>query len=304
MTPVVLCPANFSEGRDPKVIASIEAAIIDDPSVLILRTESDPDHNRSVITFAGTPDGVLNAAFRACEVAVGQIDLRHHTGVHPRIGAADVIPFVPVSSVTLSDCILLARELGRLISERLAVPVYLYAEAARNPAYRELAFVRRGGFEVLSTATCIDRIPDFGPAGVHHSAGATAVGARSFLIAFNVLLNTSDMVVGRRIARKIRERDGGLAGVKALALYLQSRQCVQISMNLTDYNLTGIAEVYTAIRGLAEEDGVAIGQGELIGLAPLDAVLKALIHGVPFQEMSAARILEYCLWKGYHPLGR
>ena len=301
MLPTVLCPANFSEGRDTSVIACISAAIGSDPGVRILRTESDPDHNRCVITFAGASDAVLNGAFRACEAAVERIDMRKHTGVHPRIGAADVIPFVPISGVTMPECIALADTLGKRISEHLSVPVYLYAEAARRPAYRELAFLRRGGFESLSPVTSPYRTPDFGFSCGHPSAGATAVGARSFLIAFNVLLNTSDMAVGRRIARTIRERDGGYAGVKALALYLESRQCVQISMNLTAPEITGISEVYLAICRLAEDNGVSTGQGELIGLAPLDEILRALAVRVPFQEMSAGRILEYCLWNQFHP---
>lgn len=303
MSAIVLCSANFSEGRDPNVIAFLEMAISEEPNVRLLRTECDPDHNRSVITFAGTPNAVVNAAFLACEAAVRQIDLRKHTGVHPRIGAADVIPFVPVTDVTMSDCIVLANTLGKLISERLSVPVFLYAEAARKPGYRELAFLRRGGFEALRAAKPGVLIPDFGHSGVHRSAGATAVGARSILIAFNVPLNTSDLTVGKRIARLIRERDGGFGGVKALAFYLESRQCVQISMNLTDPDKTGIPEVYNAIRSLAAEDGVSIGQGELIGLAPLDAILKALTHGVPFQDMGTGRILEYCLWNAFHRSG-
>jgi glutamate formiminotransferase len=273
---IVECVPNFSEGRDSGVIDAIVEAIAAAGAAVLHRT-SDPDHNRSVVTFAGAPERVADAAFRAVAQAAARIDLRRHAGVHPRIGATDVVPFVPVSGIGLEDCAALAAEVGRRIWEELGVPVYLYEAAARRPDRRNLADIRRGGFEGLREAVRTDpaRLPDFGGPELHPSAGATVVGARKFLVAFNVNLATADVEAARRIARKERASSGGLPCVKAIGLPLASHGLAQVSMNLTDFEVTGVGRAFAAVRDEAAREGVAVAGSELIGLAPRAAFEEA-----------------------------
>jgi len=265
---------NFSEGRDAAKVDAIIEAIRSVRGIAILDRELDADHNRSVVTFAGPAASVVEAAFRGVERAVSLIDLRHHTGVHPRIGAADVVPFVPVEGVTLEDCVRLANELGQRMWERLRVPVYLYEAAARRPDRVNLENIRRGQFEGLreEVRTNPDRRPDFGDAELHPSAGATVVGARKFLIAYNINLNTADVEIAKRIAKAIRFSSGGFRYVKSMGVPLASRNLAQVSMNLTDFEQTPMHRVFEAVRAEAARYGAAIVGSEIVGLIPKRAL--------------------------------
>lgn len=274
---LVECVPNFSEGRDSARVHAIVGAIVSVPGIAVLDREMDADHNRSVITFAGAADRVVEAAFRGVEKAVELIDLRRHTGVHPRIGAADVVPFVPVHGVTLEDCVRLAEELGRRLWEGLRVPVYLYEAAARRPENANLENIRRGQFEGLreEVHTNPARRPDFGDAELHPTAGATVVGARKFLIAYNINLNTPDVEVAKKIAKALRFSSGGFRYVKAMGVPLASRNLAQVSMNLTDFEQTPVHRVFEAVRTEAERYGAAIAGSEIIGLIPKKALEMA-----------------------------
>jgi glutamate formiminotransferase len=254
----------------------------------------DPDHNRSVITFAGTPEAVREAALRAVAKAAELIDITSHTGVHPRIGATDVLPFVPVEGVTLEECVSLAVAVAAEIWERLAIPVYLYEAAARRPDRKRLEVIRRGQIEELRYAAVHDpdRRPDIGGPGLHATAGATVVGARHFLIAYNVNLATEDLSVARRIAASIRSSSGGLAHVKALGLPLVSRRQTQVSMNLTDFRQTPPHLVFDEVKRQAEAAGVNVAGSEIIGLIPKDALEMACEHYLQIENFSSKLVVE------------
>jgi glutamate formiminotransferase len=271
---LVECVPNFSEGRDAAKVDAIVEAIRSVRGIAILDREMDADHNRCVITFAGSAAAVSEAAFRGVERAIGLIDLRNHTGVHPRIGAADVVPFVPVEGVTLEDCVRLANELGARLWEHLHVPVYLYEAAARRPDRANLENIRRGQFEGLrdEVRTNPARLPDFGEAELHPSAGATVVGARKFLIAYNINLNTADIEIAKRIAKAIRFSSGGFRYVKSMGVPLASRNLAQVSMNLTDFEQTPIHRVFEAVRTEAARYGASIVGSEIVGLIPKRAL--------------------------------
>ncbi|MBZ5577715.1 MAG: glutamate formimidoyltransferase [Acidobacteriia bacterium] len=290
---LVECVPNFSEGRDAAKIDAIVEAVRSAGASVLHRT-SDSDHNRSVVTFAAPVGVIEEAAFQAVRQAVASIDLRLHSGVHPRIGAADVVPFIPLKGVTLEDCARLAERTGRRIWDELGVPVYLYEAAALRPECRSLADIRRGNFEGLSQAVLTDpaRRPDFGGPALHPSAGAVAVGARKFLIAFNVNLATPDVEIARRIARKIRFSSGGLPGIKAMGVRLASRNLAQVSMNLTDFERTPPHVAYEAVRAEAEREGVAIAGSELIGLIPQKALDLAAARYLQLEDFSSSRVLE------------
>ncbi|MBX3458951.1 MAG: glutamate formimidoyltransferase [Planctomycetes bacterium] len=272
--PIVECVPNFSEGRRQDVVDRIVAAITAVPGVSLLGAESDPDHNRSVITLAGEPEAVLQGAFEGCKTAAALIDLRQHKGEHPRMGATDVIPFVPISGITMAECIELADRLGQRIGTELGIPVFMYAEAAKRPERANLADVRAGEFEGLreEIGRNSHRTPDYGPEKIHESAGATAVGARFFLIAYNVNLDTRDVKLAKRIAKAIREKDGGMPAVKAMGFDLPAENCVQVSMNLVDYRKTSPAQVFQRIAELAEAEGVQVKNSEIVGLMPQEAL--------------------------------
>jgi glutamate formiminotransferase / 5-formyltetrahydrofolate cyclo-ligase len=264
---IIECVPNFSEGTDAKRVEAIVASMRVD-GVHLLDWSMDADHNRSVVTIAGEPSAVLEAAVRAAGQAAETINLTRQQGVHPRIGAADVIPFVPVKGIKLEQCVLLARQAGLEIWRRFGVPVYFYEAAAARPDRVNLEDVRRGQFEGLKDAVEKDpsRRPDLGGPGLHPTAGACAVGARKFLVAYNIYFESGDVAAARAIAREIRAAGGGLKGVKAMGVMAHER--AQLSMNITDFEATPISEVYRKVAGLAARHKAVLGEGEVIGLIP------------------------------------
>jgi len=271
---LIECVPNFSEGRRPEVVNAIVKSISSQNGVILLDKEMDASHNRLVITFAGDAKAVKSAAFAATKTAMELINLNKHKGEHPRIGATDVIPFIPLSGSTMDECITLAKEIGREIGEKLQIPVYLYEEAAIKPERRNLANIRKGEFEGLKEeiGKNPERIPDFGPNHIHPTAGATVVGARFFLIAYNINLNTPDVKIAKQIAKTIRESNGGLKSVKALGVFLSDKNLAQVTMNLTNYRITGMKTVFEAVEKEAAKFGVSIKESELIGLLPAEAL--------------------------------
>lgn len=271
---LVECVPNFSEGRKGETVERIAVAIESVSGATVLNRHLDSDHNRSVITFVAAPDRIVEAALRAVHTAAELIDLREHAGAHPRIGATDVLPFIPVSGVAMNECIALAHEAGRRIWDELSIPVYFYERAALRPDRARLENVRGQGFEHLGAeiTTNPERAPDVGEPKLHPSAGAIAVGARPFLIAFNINLRSNDVGIARRIARAVRERDGGVPFLKALGFELQSRGLVQVSMNLIDYEHTTIAQAFEAVHREASRVAVEIVGAEIVGLLPRAAL--------------------------------
>ncbi len=288
---IVECIPNFSEGQRLEVVDEIEGVISAVSGVHVLDRHSDADHNRSVITFAGSPSAVLEAAFSAVKTAAKLIDLETHQGEHPRIGATDVVPFVPLSGVTMDDCVEMAHQLGKRVSDELDIPVYFYERAAVRSDRVNLEDIRRGGYEKLKRAISADpdRAPDFGPARLG-SAGATVIGARPPLIAFNVYLSTDDVTIAKKIARTVRYSSGGLRYVKALGMLVEGR--AQVSMNLTDFTQTPIARVVEAIRHEAQRYEVDIHHSELVGLIPLAAVVDATQSYLQLDQFNPDQVLE------------
>lgn len=301
---LVECVPNFSEGRNTGKIDAIVEAVRSSGAIVLDRT-SDSDHNRSVVTFAAPAGIVEEAAFRAVKQAVASIDLRTHTGEHPRIGAVDVVPFIPIAGVTLEDCVRIAHQTGRRIWEQLSVPVYFYEAAALRPQCRNLAEVRRGNWEGLREEVLVnpERRPDCGGPNLHPSAGATVVGARKFLIAFNVNLATSDLTIARRIARTVRESSGGLPSVKAMGVLLASQNLAQVSMNLTDFEQTSVYAAFEAVRAEASRDGVGIAGSELIGLVPKRALEAGEPASLRIENFNSSMILENRLQERRSPQG-
>jgi glutamate formiminotransferase len=294
MERVVECVPNFSEGRRPEVVARLAEAVESVEGALVLGTHVDPDHNRSVVTFVAPPETVVEAALRVVARAAELIDLSAHAGQHPRMGACDVLPFVPVRDVTVEECVALAHLAGRRIWDELRIPVYFYESAALRAERRNLADVRRGGFELLreQIATVPERAPDVGEPRVHPTAGAVIVGVRPLLIAYNVTLDTRDLSVAKRIARRVRERDGGLLHLKALGFELESRGVVQVSMNLTSYERTNLHHAFEAVRHEAAAEGVEILASELVGLVPQAALNAAAAHFLKLENYSHDLVLE------------
>ncbi len=293
MTPFE-CVPNFSEGRDGEKVERIASAARAVPGVTVLDVERNADHHRSVITLYGEGEPLLEAVYRMMEVASREIDLTHHVGEHPRMGATDVVPFVPVGSATMAEAVRLAERLGERVGSRLEIPVYLYGRAARRPERSDLAKVREGQFEGIRESILTDpaRAPDFGPSHVHPTAGAVAIGARPVLIAYNVLLSTADVKVAKAIAKKVRTRDGGLAEVKALGFEISERSRAQVSMNLTDYRVTPIPRAFAAVRAEAQRLGTEVEESEVVGLVPEDALLDAAEEHLLLKGFERARILE------------
>jgi glutamate formiminotransferase len=260
----------------------------------VLDTHVDPDHNRSVITFVASPANIVEAAVRAVRRAAELIDMRTHHGEHPRLGATDVLPFVPISGVTMDDCVRLAHEAGKRIANELSIPVYYYERAALRPDRVNLEDVRRGMLELLREQISVnpERAPDEGAPVVHDTAGAIAVGARPFLIAFNVVLHSDDIAIARQIAKTIRARSGGLPFVKALGFRLATRSCVQVSMNLVNYEVTGMDAAYEAISREAERLGVGIDSADIVGLVPRAALHRDAAYFAKLQDFSEEKILE------------
>lgn len=302
---LVECVPNFSEGRDAGTVDKIVEAIRSAPGVTLLDRESDADHNRSVITFAGPPEAVAAAAVRGAGRAVQLIDLTRHSGAHPRIGAADVIPFVPIAGVTMDDCVRLAQWAGEEIWRRFEVPVYFYEAAARRPDRVNLENIRRGQFEGLreEVQSNPDRLPDVGEARLHPTAGATVVGARKFLIAYNINLATANVDIAKKIARAIRFSSGGFRYVKAMGLPLTSRQLAQVSMNLTDFEQTPVHRVFEAVRAEAKRYGVDIAGSEIVGLIPKKALEMAAEFYLRCEDFHPNLVLENRLAESAPPGG-
>ncbi len=292
MTRLVECVPNVSEGRRAAVVGRIAAAVAAVPGARLLDRTSDRDHNRSVITFAGPRPAVATAALALVAAAIREIDLRTHTGVHPRIGAVDVLPFVPLGELPMEDCVALAHEVGREIAARHGIPVYFYARAALRPERIRLADIRRPGFEGLGAVIGTTHLPDAGPARVHPTAGAIVVGARPPLIAFNVELDTTDQALARRIARAIRASSGGLPALQALSLLLADPPRVQVSMNLLDHERTGLVAAFDAVASRASAAGVRVIRSELVGLAPAAAVAGLTAERIALDAFGPERTIE------------
>ncbi len=291
---LVECIPNFSEGRRDEVIQEIVDAILSVRGVYLLDKESDRDHNRSVITIVGSPENVAEGVFRGVKKAAELIDLTKHEGEHPRIGATDVVPFVPISEVSMEDCIDLAKKLAKRISDELGIPTYLYEEAATREDRRNLANIRRGQFEGLreEVKTNPDRQPDFGPNQLHPTAGATVVGARAPLIAYNVYLSTDNVSIAKQIARNVRHSGGGLRYVKAMGFEIKERGLVQVSMNMVNYEGTPLHRVFELIKAEASKYGVSTVEGEIVGLVPQDALFDAIEFYLQLNNFSRDQILE------------
>ncbi|HBE05249.1 MAG TPA: glutamate formimidoyltransferase [Firmicutes bacterium] len=294
MARIVECIPNFSEGRDAQKVQQILDVISAVPGVKLLDHSMNADHNRSVVTFIGEPEKVLEAAFAACSKAAKLINMEQHHGEHPRIGATDVIPFVPISEVTMADCVEMAKKLGERIGTELQIPVYLYEEAATRPERRDLAYIRKGQYEALKAelGEKPEREPDFGPAHMHHSAGATVVGARMPLVAFNINLGTSDISIAKRIAKLIRARDGGYMFVKAMGVNLDERHIAQVSINMINFRKTSLYRVFETVKMEAERYGVPVVGSEIIGLVPMDALIDVAEYYLRIENFDRAQILE------------
>lgn len=283
----------MSEGRRAGVIARLAAAAGGETGARLLDVSSDPDHNRTVLTFVGRADAVYDAARRVAAVAVRDIDLTHHDGVHPRIGAIDVVPFVPLYGATMADCVGLAHRFAAYAAAELRLPVYLYGDAARGCTSRGLAAIRRGGFEGLRAEIGTPaRRPDMGPAAVHPTAGAVAVGARRVLIAFNVDLAAGGVAVARTIARGVRESSGGLPAVQAMGVWLPRRGLAQVSMNLLDYHRTPPLTAFECVRDDAVRRGAGIAAGELIGCAPREALPADPVAALRLRTLHPGQVLD------------
>jgi glutamate formiminotransferase len=294
MRQLVECVPNFSEGRDAAKIDAIVQAVVSVPEVVLLDRESDADHNRSVLTFVGPPAAVADAAFRAVEKAASLIDLTRQRGVHPRIGAADVVPFIPIEGVTLEDCVKIAERVGSEIWNKLGIPVYFYEAAARRPRRVNLENIRRGQFEALleEMAAVPERHPDVGDPVCHPTAGAIAVGARKLLIAYNINLGTADVGIAKKIAKTIRFSSGGLRSVKAMGVALASRNLAQVSINLTDFEQTPMHLVFETVRREAERHGVPVVGSEIVGLVPRKALEMAAEYFLRLENFRPELVLE------------
>jgi glutamate formiminotransferase / formiminotetrahydrofolate cyclodeaminase len=298
MDTLVECVPNFSEGRDPAKVEAIIKALLAGPDVYLLDQEMDADHHRSVITLVGTRESIGEAALRGIGRAAELIDLNQHQGAHPRLGATDVVPFVPVTGVTLEDCVRIAEWVAEEAWRRFQIPSYLYEAAARRPDRQNLENIRRGQFEGVrqEVLTNPDRLPDFGPklgeGGLHSTAGATVVGARKFLIAYNINLNTPDTSLAKSIARKIRASSGGFPCVKAMGVDLKARNLAQVSMNLTDFETTGIGVVFDAVGREAAAHGVEVVGSEIVGLVPRRALEDAAVHYLKVENFRPELVLE------------
>jgi glutamate formiminotransferase len=290
---VIECIPNVSEGRRTDVIDAMAAAIAATPGVRLLDRSSDGSHNRSVFTLAGDKTGVANAVLALFARAVADIDLRTHHGEHPRLGAVDVVPFVPIDGVTMAECVELAKDVGEAVAQRFGVPVYLYEEASANPLRKNLEDIRRGEFEGLAAKMATDGwAPDFGPRTPHPSAGATVIGARMALIAYNINLATDRLDVAKKIAAAIRHSSGGYRYVKAAGFMLEDRKIAQVSMNLTNYEKTPIFRVFETVKREAERYGVSILESEIVGLVPSAALNAAAEYYLQIAGFKPEQVLE------------
>lgn len=293
MAKLVECIPNVSEGRRTEVIESIVGVIKEVPGVVLLDYSSDASHNRSVITMVGDPDSVGEAAFRLAKAARDNIDLNHHTGEHPRMGAIDVIPFVPIKEMSVAECVELSKKVGERIYNELSIPVFLYEESATAPHRKNLAAIRKGQFEGMTEKVKQDKWhPDYGNDEIHPTAGVVAVGARAPLVAFNINLGTSDITVADKIAKIIRESSGGLKYVKALGVMLEDRNIAQVSINMCNYEKTPLYRVFELVRAEAARYGVNIIGSEIIGLTPMGALIDTAEYYLKIENFSRAQVLE------------
>jgi glutamate formiminotransferase len=284
---------NISEGRRTNVIDRIVQAIARVPGARLLDRSSDASHNRSVITLAGEPAPLKQAILALFEIAVAEIDLRTHSGEHPRLGAVDVVPFIPIEGATMGDCVELAKDTGAEVARRFQVPVYLYEDASDNPARKNLEDIRRGQFEGLAAKMAQPAwAPDYGSAAPHPSAGASVIGARMPLVAYNINLATDRLDVAKKIAAAVRFSSGGFRFVKAMGIALENRGIVQVSMNLTNYEKTPIFRVFEAVKREAERYGVAVLESEIVGLVPAAALVNAAEHYLQLEAFSRNQVLE------------
>lgn len=291
MTKIIECVPNFSEGRDQKIINAIfDAAKI--KGVKVFELEFNPDHNRMLFTIVGAPEDVLASVFESIKTATKLIDMNEHKGEHPRIGATDVVPFVPVSGATMEECVEISNKLAKRVAEELKIPVFMYEESAKNPEYRNLADVRVGEFEGFRQNL---KKPDYGSDKIHPTAGAVVIGARKYLVAFNVNLDTHDIQIGKDIAAKIREKNGGLTGVKALGFEVDG--FAQVSMNLVDFEKTNFDEAYRAIEKEAGNLGVKIKSSEIYGMIPLESLVRAIKTTFKADNFKSDQVLEKRLFE-------
>lgn len=297
MQKLVECVPNFSEGRSIDVIKKIANAAEKIKGVKVLDTEWDESHNRSLVTIVGSPDAVYTASFEMIKMATKLIDMNKHHGEHPRIGATDVVPFVPISGVTLKECVALAEKLGKKVAKELGIPVYLYDAAAKKKDRISLGDIRRGEYEALKKEIerDIQRKPDFGEAKMHPTAGAVVIGARKYLVAYNVNLDTKDIDIAKKIAIKIREKDGGLPGVKALGFEVDGH--AQVSMNLTDFEKTNFDEAYRAVEKEAKKLSVKVKSSEIYGMVPLEALVRAVKMTFKENTFKSDQVLEKKLFE-------
>jgi glutamate formiminotransferase len=290
---IIECVPNFSEGRNQKTVEALALAVRRTPGIKLLDVSADTDHHRCVLTFIGSPERIVDGAMAVAEEALTRIDMRLHKGIHPRVGAVDVVPFIPFGEASMADAVEVARRFGREFAKKTQVPVYFYGEAALKHDRRHLPDIRRGGYECLEAKLKNpDWIPDAGEPVFRNRWGATAVGARIPLIAFNVNLNSTDLGLARAIACAVRESSGGFASVKAIGLFLKSKNLVQVSMNLTDYRQTAIRTVFDFIERQARSSGVDILHSELIGLLPRDALSDVTPQYLKLIDFSEDRIIE------------
>lgn len=294
---LVMCVPNFSEGRDEEKIKSIRSEIESVDGTKILFCEADADHNRLDVTFVAPIEQAKEAVFKATKKAAEMIDMDQHKGEHPRMGATDVVPFVPITGTTMEECVQVANEVGERIGKELGIPVYLYEDAAKTPNRKNLAKVRKGQYEGIKAEMGKDpsRKPDFGPEKMG-KAGATAVGARMPLVAFNVNLGTDDLKIAKKIAKSIRHSGGGLRYVKAMGFEIKERGIVQVSMNLVNYQKTPMFRVFDLIKREAERYGVNVIGSEVVGLVPMDALIESSDYYMRFEEFKKNQIIEQCLW--------
>ena len=288
------CVPNFSEGRRREVGDEIVAAVRAVSGARFLDFEMDRDHNRSVLTLVGEPAAVAEAAFAAARVAVERIDLNRHEGRHPRMGAVDVIPFIPIRDLTMDDAVRTSRELGARLGAELKLPVFLYEASATRPDRKNLAEIRKPQFEGLRDliGKAPERLPDFGPPAIHPTAGCVAVGARPPLIAYNIDLESAEEKLAKRIAKKIRERDGGLPAIKALGLFIADRGCAQVSINVCDFTRTSLETVYAAVESEATAAGVKIRSSEIVGLAPQAALPPGAVERLKLATFKPEQVIE------------
>ncbi len=293
MTRIIECVPNISEGRRAEVVEAVVAAVRGCPGVRILDVQSDRDHNRSVLTLVGDEVSLPPAVLALFETALRHVDLRQHQGEHPRLGAVDVVPFIPIEGATIGECVALAREVGRQVAERFDVPVLLYEEAASAPHRRNLEDIRRGQFEGLAEKLA-DPLwkPDFGPGQPHLAAGATVVGARMPLVAYNINLGTADLEVAKRIAKAIRHSSGGFRHVKALGVMLEERKVAQVSINMTDFKKTPLFRVFETVKSEAARHGVTVIGSEIVGLVPTEALIDAADFYLRLEGFSPDQLLE------------